>query len=53
MTSRTVTINSVTGKFADIKVGMFVMGTTERDAHDAGQHHATNHPAPGGAGRSK
>ena len=29
----TVTINSVPGKFADIKPGMFVMGTSERDSH--------------------
>jgi len=29
----TVTINGVPAKFPDIHVGMFVQGTTERDAH--------------------
>jgi hypothetical protein len=29
----TVTVNGAPGKFADIKAGMYVMGTTERDDH--------------------
>jgi hypothetical protein len=29
----TVTVNGAPGKFSDIHAGMYVMGTTERDAH--------------------
>jgi len=29
----TITINNVSAKFADIRVGMIVQGSTERDAH--------------------